>query len=424
MTNGITLPKSVTHSLINLTGVAGCVGSVLALSGTGISTVDAAVICALATAAPIIILELLFLKVHRRASTGLDFALAKTNRYNFGRVGVKLLGLIATFMLIATVYWLFPEYRGGYYDPFYNTAGQVLPLLLILAVPYFTFLDKRMVDPHDSYWHMGLLCLGRWKETDGQKLKEHWLGWTIKGFFLPLMFMFLLDNVGWLINHPPAVQFNDFVGTYFWWLNFAYYIDVVLAVAGYSLTLRFLDAQIRSSHPFVFGWGITLFCYPPFWNMFSDHYLRYGNEIDWLGWLHSHPSVEVLWGTAILVLTLLYAWATSAFGIRFSNLTHRGILTNGPYRFTKHPAYVFKNTSWWLISIPFIPVLGRIEAFRDCVLLLGLNAVYYARAKMEEKHLSSDPVYVQYALWMEEHGIFRPLGKILPFLRYKTPVTA
>ena len=39
---------------------------------------------------------------------------------------------------------------------------------------------------------------------------------------------------------------------------------------------------------------------------------------------------------------------------RFSNLTHRGIITNGPYRYSKHPAYLAKNLSWWLVSMPFM----------------------------------------------------------------------
>ena len=35
-------------------------------------------------------------------------------------------------------------------------------------------------------------------------------------------------------------------------------------------------------------------------------------------------------GAVLVALTAIYAWATVAFGIRFSNLTHRGILTHGP----------------------------------------------------------------------------------------------
>ena len=94
---------------------------------------------------------------------------------------------------------------------------------------------------------------------------------------------------------------------------------------------------------------------------------------------------------------VVYVWATIAFGARFSNLTHRGIITNGPYRYTKHPAYLAKNLSWWLISTPFM-LTGSVEGtLRRCLLLGLLNLIYYFRAKTEERHLSLDPVYQRYA---------------------------
>jgi hypothetical protein len=46
--------------------------------------------------------------------------------------------------------------------------------------------------------------------------------------------------------------------------------------------------------------------------------------------------------------------------------------------------------------------------------------MYFMRAKTEERHLSRDPVYVQYALWMNEHGVLRFLNRI-PGLKYKPP---
>jgi hypothetical protein len=63
-------------------------------------------------------------------------------------------------------------------------------------------------------------------------------------------------------------------------------------------------------------------------------------------------------GAWLVLLTGIYAWATVAFGFRFSNLTHRGILTHGPYAWTKHPAYVSKNLFWWCAVLPFLSV-GR-----------------------------------------------------------------
>ena len=63
-------------------------------------------------------------------------------------------------------------------------------------------------------------------------------------------------------------------------------------------------------------------------------------------------------GAWLVFLTAVYAWATVAFGFRFSNLTHRGILTHGPYAWTKHPAYVSKNLFWWCAVLPFLATSG------------------------------------------------------------------
>ena len=124
---------------------------------------------------------------------------------------------------------------------------------------------------------------------------------------------------------------------------------------------------------------------------------------------------------AILALLAVYVPATVPFGLRFSNLTHRGILTNGPYRFTKHPAYVSKSVLWWLEYIPFIPSQGAAEALRYCVMLVGVNVLYDLRARTEERHLSRDPAYAAYALAMNERSLFRGAARWVPFLRYRPP---
>jgi protein-S-isoprenylcysteine O-methyltransferase Ste14 len=136
------------------------------------------------------------------------------------------------------------------------------------------------------------------------------------------------------------------------------------------------------------------------------------------------PTVRAVWAFLILALVLIYSLCTVSFGLRFSNLTHRGIITGGPYRFSKHPAYLAKNLSWWLISVPFVSEQGWSAALRNSCILGLLNLVYFARARTEERHLSRDPVYVAYALWMNEHGLLRRLGHALPFLRYRAPTEA
>jgi protein-S-isoprenylcysteine O-methyltransferase Ste14 len=91
------------------------------------------------------------------------------------------------------------------------------------------------------------------------------------------------------------------------------------------------------------------------------------------------------------------------------------------YRFTKHPAYVSKNLSWWLASTPWVVGGGTFwEAVRRCVLLGCVNFIYFMRARTEERHLSGDPTYVAYAQWMNEHGVLAFLGRWLPALRYQS----
>lgn len=123
------------------------------------------------------------------------------------------------------------------------------------------------------------------------------------------------------------------------------------------------------------------------------------------------PALYVAWGSAILVLIAdSHLWAMAAFGLRFSNLTHRGIITNGPYRWVKHPADPCKNLSWWLISVPFIAGAGWPVALQSCALLAGTNLLYYLRARTQERHLRADPVYREYEAWMAQHGLFARLA--------------
>jgi protein-S-isoprenylcysteine O-methyltransferase Ste14 len=185
--------------------------------------------------------------------------------------------------------------------------------------------------------------------------------------------------------------------------------------------LRLFDSHIRSVEPTMSGWVIALMCYQPFYSAVGSAYFHYDDEIYWDNWLEGWPTVRAAWAVAVVFLLIIYSLSTVSFGLRFSNLTHRGIITSGPYRFTKHPAYISKNLSWWLISVPFISAHGWVEALRNCGVLLLLNLVYYARARTEERHLSFDPTYVAYALWMNERGLLRFFARLLPFLRYKPP---
>ena len=135
---------------------------------------------------------------------------------------------------------------------------------------------------------------------------------------------------------------------------------------------------------------------------------------DWTYWLDGWPLLTALNGAWLVFLTGIYAWATAAFGFRFSNLTHRGIMTHGPYAWTKHPAYLSKNLFWWFSLVPFLVTNGNIvDAIRNTVVLAFIGGVYYWRARTEEKHLSADPAYRDYAEWMERNA---PIPRLIRWL--------
>jgi len=108
----------------------------------------------------------------------------------------------------------------------------------------------------------------------------------------------------------------------------------------------------------------------------------------------------------------------NAFGLRFSNLTHRGILTHGPYRWTRHPAYLSKNLFWWISGLPFFCSNGFVEGARNTAIMVLVSGVYYWRAKTEERHLMADPAYQAYAAWMDRNDLW---AKLRGLLRRRAP---
>jgi len=372
----------------------------------------ALVIVCVALALPIILLEWLWLKPYRNASAGLSFS--ANRRGNSARTAVKLVGFYAAVGAVAGVYWLFPEYHGSFYDNYFAVVKAVLPWWMLLSVPYFYYVDRFMLQPKDGYWHLGSWLLGNRHQVSGRVIGQLFLGWLVKLFFLPLMFVYLGNNLTTLVNVDLSRLAEDSRAVFDFTFNFLYYIDLLFVTVGYVCTLRLLDSHIRTAEPSYLGWGVALIGYQPFWSMFSGTYLKYDEGPGWGYWFGNAPWMGGLWGSAILLLIGIYVWASIPFGIRFSNLTHRGILTNGPYRFTKHPAYISKNLSWWMISMPFMVSASASEALRHSLLLLLVNFVYFMRARTEERHLSWDADYVAYARYIEVHGIFAFVGKWFP----------
>ncbi|MEQ1570188.1 MAG: DUF1295 domain-containing protein, partial [Myxococcota bacterium] len=311
-------------------------------------------------------------------------------------------------------------YQGEFYDHWYRFLRVYLPIGLVVGVGYTAALDGWLVEPRDAYWHLGAWLTGRGADVDRSRVWDLLRTWVIKGYFAPLMYTYAIRDVVDL----RAVVASDRV----WFLyafdglwNLGFLVDVVFPTVGYLVTFRPLDTHVRSAEPTMRGWVVALVCYQPFFDLVSRQYLKYEGGFFWGNWLDPYPPVKWAWGAVILALLFVFVGSTVAFGLRFSNLTHRGVVTTGFYRWTRHPAYVSKCASYWLIFVPFVPRGSAYEVVRDCTWLGALCVVYWLRAKTEERHLSRDPAYVAYATAMNDRSVFAPLGRWFPALRYQPP---
>jgi protein-S-isoprenylcysteine O-methyltransferase Ste14 len=369
---------------------------------------------------PMIAWSVLVDKVHRRASTGLDWDNPRRLADVVHISVTKLAGLWATWLVIGGLYCIARWYWSGQYLFAIEVLAFGAVPLLIGSIPYVLWIDRLMVNPRDHVWHFGAMLIGR-EAFDPQEVKHHLRGWAVKGFFIAFMISIVPGGFQSIVSAQIDTIWGDPVAMTRWLTEFLFVIDVQIAMVGYLMTFRPLDAHIRTANPYLAGWVAALICYPPFLLMYSGGPLDYQqNTGDWAMWLEGNQALLWIWGGALVALTAIYAWATVAFGLRFSNLTYRGVLTNGPYRFTRHPAYLSKNAYWWLATMPFIATTGSpVDMIRNTALLAMISAVYYWRARTEEAHLlGEDAKYRDYHAWMARRGtITAPLERLMDIAR-------
>ncbi|OHA49057.1 MAG: hypothetical protein A2806_01805 [Candidatus Terrybacteria bacterium RIFCSPHIGHO2_01_FULL_48_17] len=318
---------------------------------------------------------------------------------------MRLLGALITFTPFTIGYVVLKTIMPDRYAPFLIGILISIPIVLLFLAVHFLLTPSQK----DVWWQLGMVVLRKQKIKDIHEGAEHWRQWMLKAFFIPFMFGIVYGNLtilGRIIDNFSFELPRVFLVLHM----FIFAVDTVFGTAGYVLSFRITDSHIRSTQKSIFGWAVCLICYPPLlFVLFSI--ADYQDSITWDKWLGTTGPLAWGWALAILLFETLYVWATVIFGLRFSNLTHRGIVTNGPYRYFKHPAYFAKNIAWWLVYIPFIPILSLGVALVNSAQLLFVNYIYYLRARTEEQHLMEDPRYREYAAWIDEHGV-------LPSLRY------
>lgn len=420
-------PKSAVSAGVGVSGLVGLLAWTAIARAYGMDGPHAAFAAFLACGMPMVLWSVLVDRVHRNPTTGIAWESPPRPLGDSIDISVaKIAGLWGIWAVIGALYCIGRWYWDGHYLHAMRLLGAAAPVLLLLSIPYVLWIDRRLREPRDGAWHFGQLLIGQPERVDREILYDFFRSWAIKAFFLAFMIAVAPGNWRLAVHAEAEWIAASPVNFAIWLIWTMFMIDVTFATVGYVLTMKPLDAHIRSANPYAAGWTAALICYPPFSMMMAGGPLSTGpgtaGEEGWVHWLGGWPLLQTAVGLWLVFLTGVYAWATVAFGIRFSNLTHRGILTHGPYAWTKHPAYVSKNLFWWFAILPFLATTGNpVDMIRNTVVLAMVSGVYYWRARTEERHLMADPAYREYAAWMDRNG---PIPRLLARLRPRRAMPA
>jgi protein-S-isoprenylcysteine O-methyltransferase Ste14 len=327
---------------------------------------------------------------------------------------VKMAGLVALLGLALAACMVLPFFRRAApveWIAGHRAATWVIVPLLALSFAYIWLADRLSDDPDDYLYQTGRVVLMQDFRPEAVLFGVRVL--CIKLFFLVLMFSGGMESLAWFSAHGFREE-ALFSATWFdKCVRLIYLADVVLAAMGYVATFKLFGWHIRQTETRALGWAVCMLCYEPFFSAVSAAFVPYGDGPDWRAVIHEGSTVFLVWSVVVLTLHAIYVWATIAFGPRFSNLTHRGIISGGPYRFTKHPAYLAKNAAWWLFSMPGFIASGWADGLSRAAMLAVISGVYVLRARAEERMLRKDPVYVDYAARVAANGLLAQLKRLL-----------
>ena len=336
--------------------------------------------------------------------------------------------LLVLFLVCRWAYHSLNEYgykpKHGYYEPWFYTLDFLWQLYVVGGLPYIVLTRAFKYSPKEDQKDLSRLTLRvlsfiisflpplkSLRPIFGLDDKRAARGLAVKFFFAPVMTVFFFDNFSHLLNNADYLASNAVPGLLNGTYDFAKFgadlgniltniiftIDVGLAWCGYVISSRWVDNTTVSAEPTVLGWLVCLMSYPPF-RIMGGWFLTGPGET--LYTQIPNQALVSFFGTLMMLTYFFYMLPTIWFGLRFSNLTHRGIIRKGPYSIVRHPAYAAKNLAWWCVGFPTAIYAGFSEGLDQMVIYLGglifLTSIYYARSITEERHLSFDPDYVEY----------------------------
>ncbi len=243
--------------------------------------------------------------------------------------------------------------------------------------------------------------------------KEFWFClriFVLKFLFIPLMYLgaiyfgeiafvklfslHRLDASNWtLVDWINKYIFGSFIH---WMMT----IVLVVYAFGYCVESDLLENNIKSVDNTVMGWAVTIICYAPIYPLVF-YVIPMGAQD--FAFFKNHEITAIV-RIILLLIVAFKVWSIFVLGTKSSNLTNRGIVTKGPYRWVRHPHYLSKVMVWWIGVIPSL-----IENYWLIGGMIFWTTIYVLRGLTEEQHLKRDPEYVAYmnkVKWRFVPGVF------------------
>ncbi len=228
--------------------------------------------------------------------------------------------------------------------------------------------------------------------------KQIALSFILKFLFIPMMYFGLIEysylffeSFRYLIEEGVPANYSGM--KFFNQVIFPMYINATLSIAvgvylfGYCVENEKLGSKIKSIDSTWLGWIVTIICYPPIFAVMFYIIPKADQDLAFF----KNEIITVFVRVFIMLVILFKTWTIFALGTKSSNLTNRGIVTKGPYRWVRHPHYLAKMIVWWICLIP--------SAIEHPWLIGGMifwSTIYVLRALTEEIHLMQDQDYKEY----------------------------
>lgn len=344
------------------------------------------------------------------------FSSTRLDRVALNYLTTLSLMLMAVYFYCSISHHFIESLSSSWYLPFSGrliTTRFLLSCLVAfysLALPFYYYFLPYKISSANIIFRYSLDCLFLYYRPMGKSEKQAFLYVLLKFIFVPFIVNILIahaaeinNSIVFVSRNYHVVPISDLPVFYNFYVHGAlmqlvFLVDVIPFFLGYLIDLPLFSNSVRSVDPTASGWFFCLACYPPF-NQVTQAFFPSSMSDSFPSTGVLTPGVSAIGNLAVALSLLMYALCSVSLGLKASNLSSRGVVQTGLYSLIRHPAYFFKNLSWWISVTPIVYLLyvdGK-NWFWVVFCMAAWTFIYAMRSITEERHmLLTDPDYAVY----------------------------